>query len=236
MGVTKKKKNIKYELDLESGIKILSENFDLKASHRAEVRTHYFWLYNDTEKKRASVIELAGVTGKVSLLNCETGEEKEVLSENTKNGIIIYTEFAPYEGYWIKVCEPEKILLTDFIYENTDKLLCMPDFTGKVRFKTTVNLNRTGKVILSVDNIFHIAEVFINGKSAGARLWKPYSWNITELIAEGKNTVEIAVGNLVCSSLKEYGDKWQTGIHRRNPLNAYKTGIDGEVSLLVYYE
>lgn len=227
-------KNIKHELDFESEIKIISENFNLKASHRGDGRTHYFWLYNDTEKKQKSVIELTGVSGIVSLLNCETGEEKAVFTQDAQNGIIIHTEFAPYEGYWIKVCEPEKILLEDFVCVNTEKLLCMPNFTGKVLFKTTFNLVKSGKVILSTDSIYHIAEVFINGKSAGARLWKPYTWDISELVCEGENTVEIAVGNLVCSSLKEYGDKWQTGIHRRNPLNSYKSGIDGEVNLFVY--
>ena len=79
-----------------------------------------------------------------------------------------------------------------------------------------------------------MAEVLVNGQSAGARLWNPYEWDLTELVRPGENTIEIVVGNLMCSSLKDHGDRWQVGIHRRNPQTAFLTGLNGTIELKRY--
>ena len=107
-------KNIKTTLDIEQKIVIKNGEFNLKASHRKENYTNYFWLYNDTDKKHDAVIELKGIKGRVSLMNCETGEISKVYSVKSCQGTEVYLHFDEFEGYWIVVEEPEIIELTDF--------------------------------------------------------------------------------------------------------------------------
>ncbi len=39
------------------------------------------------------------------------------------------------------------------------------------------------------------AEVTVNGKPAGVRIWKPYRFNITDLVQPGRNRIEVTVAN-----------------------------------------
>jgi hypothetical protein len=45
-------------------------------------------------------------------------------------------------------------------------------------------------------------EVFVNGRSAGIRLWAPYTVEITELLQPGRNLVELRVANTLVNLLE----------------------------------
>ena len=40
-----------------------------------------------------------------------------------------------------------------------------------------------------------VAEVWVNGQPAGARVWLPFTFDITKLLKPGRNTVKILVTN-----------------------------------------
>jgi hypothetical protein len=45
-------------------------------------------------------------------------------------------------------------------------------------------------------------EVIVNGRSAGVRLWAPYAVEITDLLHEGENTLELRVANTLVNQLE----------------------------------
>jgi len=51
-------------------------------------------------------------------------------------------------------------------------------------------------MILSLGTVCNMAEVWINGKHAGAKLWPPYEFDVGELLKTGKNIIKVRVGNL----------------------------------------
>ncbi len=61
------------------------------------------------------------------------------------------------------------------------------------------------KIMIEVDTI-EIAEVIINGKSAGKRIWDPYTLDLTPFVADGVNKLEVRVTST--------GSNW---IHAQTP-------------------
>jgi len=70
-------------------------------------------------------------------------------------------------------------------------------FTGFVDYAKTIECNNVSKdMILSLGTVCNMAEVWINGKHAGAKLWPPYEFDVGELLKTGKNIIKVRVGNL----------------------------------------
>ena len=70
-------------------------------------------------------------------------------------------------------------------------------FTGFIDYTKVIECNSISKnVILSLGTVYNMAEVWINGKHAGAKLWPPYEFNVGKLLKIGKNKIKIRVGNL----------------------------------------
>jgi len=74
-------------------------------------------------------------------------------------------------------------------------------YSGLARYENWIRIEKQeGKrYILSLTDVSQIAEVYVNGKPAGVRLWAPYELDITELIESGDNTVSVIVGNSAAS-------------------------------------
>ena len=51
------------------------------------------------------------------------------------------------------------------------------------------------KLTLECGEVGVVAEVLVNGKPAGTRVWLPFAFDITDLVKPGKNTVKILVTN-----------------------------------------
>lgn len=52
---------------------------------------------------------------------------------------------------------------------------------------------RGKKYFLDLGKVYFTADVIINGKKAGTRLWDPYQLDITNYVKEGDNTIEVRV-------------------------------------------
>jgi len=70
------------------------------------------------------------------------------------------------------------------------------DFSGTLRYRASVDLaGSNGALALDAGRVGEIAELFVDGRSAGVRLAPPYVWDITTLIRPGRATIEIDVTN-----------------------------------------
>jgi len=65
-------------------------------------------------------------------------------------------------------------------------------YAGDMVYESNFTYDGSGRVILKLDTP-DVAEAFVNGKSAGRRLWEPYEFDITELCREGENDLKIKI-------------------------------------------
>jgi hypothetical protein len=74
----------------------------------------------------------------------------------------------------------------------------LPTYSGIGVYSRTFDLPAEyggRRLILDLGTVRGTAEVRINGKPAGVRIWKPYRFDIRDLVREGSNRVEIVVAN-----------------------------------------
>ncbi len=90
-----------------------------------------------------------------------------------------------------------------------DKLISWTDheekginfFSGTASYENSFNISKEAiksKKAISIDlgEVFDVAEILVNGKSAGILWTKPYSLNIEEFVKEGENKLEVQITNL----------------------------------------
>ena len=71
------------------------------------------------------------------------------------------------------------------------------NFSGLLDYTKTVTLpNFNGILVLDLGKVNHFAEVWVNGKHVGAKLWPPHKFQ-TDAFRPGNNEIRIQVGNLV---------------------------------------
>ena len=73
-------------------------------------------------------------------------------------------------------------------------------YSGTAVYRNTFRLTAAQlvhtRIDLSLGQVFHLAEVEINGQSAGVWWCPPYEREVTQLLHEGENTLEVSVTNL----------------------------------------
>jgi hypothetical protein len=74
-------------------------------------------------------------------------------------------------------------------------------FSGTARYENTFSVSpeaMDGKQAISIDlgEVYDLAEIIVNGKSAGVLWTYPYQLDIRNLVQEGENTLEIKITNL----------------------------------------
>lgn len=83
----------------------------------------------------------------------------------------------------------------------------LPFYSGSMLYENSFTLcewNELSKCELELGRVNFHAEVWVNGKKAGVRLWKPYHSDITDFVTEGENTLAIVVSNLAANEMR-YG-------------------------------
>ena len=83
-------------------------------------------------------------------------------------------------------------------------------FSGLLEYTRSVNIESIDKqMIIDLGKVCHVAEVWINGQPAGARMWGPYVFDISTLVKPGLNEIRIRIANLINNS---YGDLQESGL------------------------
>lgn len=83
-------------------------------------------------------------------------------------------------------------------------------FSGEVDFIKKITIGKPdGRIILKLEKVDTYASVKVNGKFAGARLWSPYDFDITDYALNDENEIELTIGsteeNAMTESNKNYG-------------------------------
>lgn len=78
--------------------------------------------------------------------------------------------------------------------------------TGTVRYEAHMKMEKAEQVkgaVLDLGEAYETAEVFVNQKSAGVRLCKPYRFDIAEFLQEGDNEIAIEVTNTLGTEVRD---------------------------------
>ena len=89
----------------------------------------------------------------------------------------------------------------------------LPDYSGSAVYEITFDLpgNYTLRpLILDLGAVRETAEIKVNGRSAGTRLWRPYTQEIGKLVHAGPNKLEIIVTNTLSNRFT--ADKLPSGL------------------------
>lgn len=85
-------------------------------------------------------------------------------------------------------------------YKTTDKLFNitgrneLPDFSGHIKYETEFEAE-SGNYILDLGYVGEVAELYINDKFVGEKLFPPYKFEVSDFIQNGKNKMTVIVSN-----------------------------------------
>ena len=83
-------------------------------------------------------------------------------------------------------------------------------FSGLLDYVKTVTVGTPEKGLsLDLGKVAHVAQVWVNGTSCGARLWGPYVYAIGGALRPGPNEIRVRVANLINNS---YGEIAESGL------------------------
>jgi hypothetical protein len=79
----------------------------------------------------------------------------------------------------------------------------LESYSGGVRYRRPLTLDAApdGALWLDLGRVRGAAEVWVNGRSAGVRIWSPYRFDVSELLQAGENTLEVLVLNTLAPYL-----------------------------------
>jgi hypothetical protein len=84
------------------------------------------------------------------------------------------------------------------------------NFSGLLDYTKTIQLDMFGsQVIVDLGEVNHVAEMWVNGKPVGSRMWGPYVFDISSAVKQGANEIRVRVANLINNS---YGDLQESGL------------------------
>jgi len=86
-------------------------------------------------------------------------------------------------GSWLLVGYPSYSGLADYTVE-----LKLPDAYRKER------------LLLDLGEVGCVAQLSVNGRDLGTRLWRPYTFDITDALRRGRNAIKIAVANTAANA------------------------------------
>jgi hypothetical protein len=79
-----------------------------------------------------------------------------------------------------------------------------PNYSGTAVYRCAATLPETlaaTRVFLAADAGDDALEVVVNGRSAGVRLWPPYTVEVTDQVVPGENTIDLRVANTAINML-----------------------------------
>ena len=106
-------------------------------------------------------------------------------------------------------------------------------FTGFIDYESTLDLpSNSLSVNIDLGNVRYMAEVWLNEKKIGERLWPPYVFN-TSSVREGKNKIRVRVGNLMANKMGGEDDlgKLRTWGWQNPPDSSFEAGLFGPVKV-----
>jgi hypothetical protein len=83
----------------------------------------------------------------------------------------------------------------------------LKEFSGLLDYARSVTVDKPEDDLrLDLGRVAHVAEVWVNGRSCGARLWGPHVFEIGAALRPGPNEIRVRVANLINNSYGEFAD------------------------------
>ncbi|MGB8959669.1 MAG: glycosyl hydrolase [Candidatus Aminicenantales bacterium] len=80
-------------------------------------------------------------------------------------------------------------------------------FSGLLDYSKTIAVDKLEEgMSLDLGKVGHVAEVWVNGKSCGSRLWGPYVFDVGKVLRPGRNEIRVRVANLINNSYGEFAE------------------------------
>jgi hypothetical protein len=97
-------------------------------------------------------------------------------------------------------CKPSLQRLTSWTNQN------LAWYSGRAMYRKEFTLDRTYctpgvRLTLDLGKVCYNAEVWLNGRLVGTRVWPPYRVDVTEFVRPGKNELTIVVANLLANRM-----------------------------------
>ncbi len=105
----------------------------------------------------------------------------------------------------------------------------LPTYSGLVVYEQSVPFTKeelAHRTELDLGQVLVAAEVLVNGRSAGVRLARPFRFDLSGLLGEGDNTIEVRVANTIAPHY--------TVTNEVNALGPTESGLIGPVALRQY--
>ena len=220
----------------------------LRHYHAEKDGTHTYMFFNEDGHKVFDGEICTGRTGNYNVYDFianrhyRGGEGNvKIRLEPYQSCIVVYEEdrgFAPYVNYGTLTAEKIKATYRTELYgyEDMQKLvrtyeqtdLCAiseddPTFSGKIVYTAEVDLPKKERLFIKFASVGENADVYVNGVYCGKAVCRPFLFDITEAVKEGKNELRVEVFTTLANAL-------------RDPVSMYvplaPTGISGDVEIL----
>jgi hypothetical protein len=119
----------------------------------------------------------------------------------------------------------------------------LEQYTGFLFYNNEFSINELGKaVVVDLGKVNYMAEVFVNDRLVGSRLWPPFTFDITRFVHQGINKIKIKVGNLYLNEASVNEDlnlfmykkiRAATGMNKPNRKD-FDAGLLGPVKLNLF--
>ncbi|MCL4407329.1 MAG: glycoside hydrolase [Thermotogae bacterium] len=85
-----------------------------------------------------------------------------------------------------------------------------PFYAGKVEFSARIKIKSKSKMYLTLEDVnAACVEMYVNDKFAGVKYWKPYMFDVTELVKEGENEIKVIASTTLFNLM---GPNWIANI------------------------
>jgi hypothetical protein len=113
--------------------------------------------------------------------------------------------------------------------------LGLRNFTGFARYECEIELDKVEpSMALNLGKVLHMAEVWVNDKKVGERLWPPFEFDVGAFVKVGKNKIRIEIGNLMVNSMgikDDLGTLRHWGWEGVPPDSCFDAGLFGPVKI-----
>jgi hypothetical protein len=109
----------------------------------------------------------------------------------------------------------------------------LQQYTGFLEYETSITVDDiSSEIFIDLGKTKYMAEVFVNNKSVGARLWPPFKFDISDAVKPGENKIRIRIGNLIANKMwmkDDLGALRTWGWKGTPDPNLYDAGLFGPV-------
>ena len=164
-----------------------------------------------------------------SLILFEATSEQPLRIERSKPMKEVHLNYQPWQVTFEGIGKEQAAVACQKQYSSLPLLGVGDDFSrfsGKITY--TVDFPKAvGEVLLSIEDASEVVTVSVNGHCVGTRISTPYTFELTDLLQETNNSIQIEVINNLGRSMRDYLSQFVLF----EPL-----GINGEIKLFIEEE